>query len=79
RVYLTRNGLADQDFFDEVEAEAEKLGEHLREGCKALPEPNVLDIFDRVYAEQTEELATQQAGYAAYLDTFADNHEGALS
>ncbi len=70
KVYLTRNGLVDQDFFAEIEDEAEKLGEHLREGCRALPEPNVLDIFDQVYAEQTEELAAQKEGYAAYLDSF---------
>ena len=70
RFYLTRNGLVDQDFFDEIDAEAEKLGEHLREGCRALPEPRILDIFDYVYAEQTEELAAQKAGFAAYLDSF---------
>jgi pyruvate dehydrogenase E1 component alpha subunit len=70
KVYLTRNGLADQAFFDDIEAEAEKLGEHLREGCRALPEPKPLDVFDHVYAEQTEELAEQKAGYAAYLDSF---------
>ena len=29
-----------------------------------------LDVFDYVYAEQTEELAEQKAGYAAYLDSF---------
>ncbi len=78
KAYLTRNGLVDQDFFDEVDAEAERLGEHLRDGCKALPEPNVLDIFDHVYAEQTGELAEQQAGYAAYLDSFdVDDKAGA--
>jgi pyruvate dehydrogenase E1 component alpha subunit len=43
---------------------------HLREGCRALPEPNPLDVFDYVYAEQTPELAEQKAGYAAYLDSF---------
>jgi pyruvate dehydrogenase E1 component alpha subunit len=74
KVYLTRNGLADQDFLDEVDAEAEKLGEHLREGCKALPEPNILDIFDYVYAEPSPELVTQKQGYAAYLDTFEGAH-----
>ncbi len=78
KVYLSRNGLADQDFFDEVEVEAERLGEHLREGCKALPEPRILDVFDHVYAEQTEELAEQKAGYAAYLDSFdVDDTAGA--
>ena len=70
KVYLTRNGLVDQDFFDEIEQEAEKLGEHLREGCKALPEPEILDTFDVVYAEENAELAAQRDGFAAYLDSF---------
>jgi 2-oxoisovalerate dehydrogenase E1 component subunit alpha len=70
KAYLTRNGLVDQDFYDAIDAEAEQLGEHLREGCRALPEPNPLDVFGQVYAEQTPELAEQQAGYAAYLDSF---------
>jgi pyruvate dehydrogenase E1 component alpha subunit len=70
RVYLTRNGLVDQDFFDQIELEAEQLGEHLREGCKALPEPHILDVFDHVYAEGSPELDAQKAGYAAYLDSF---------
>jgi 2-oxoisovalerate dehydrogenase E1 component alpha subunit len=70
RVYLTRNGLADQDFFDEIDQEAEKLGEHLREGCKALPEPHALDVFDMVYAEGSPELDVQREGFAAYLDSF---------
>ncbi len=74
KVYLTRNGLADQDFFDEIDVEAEKLGEHLREGCRAMPEPHILDVFDYVYAEQTPELAAQKAEYAAYLDSFEGVH-----
>ncbi len=78
KVYLTRNGLADQEFFEEVDREAEQLGEHLREGCRALPEPNILDVFDQVYAEQTPELEEQKAGYAAYLDSFeVDDKAGA--
>jgi pyruvate dehydrogenase E1 component alpha subunit len=70
RVYLSRNGLADEAFFAQVDDEAERLGEHLREGCRALPDPNILDIFDYVYAEETPELAEQKAGYAAYLESF---------
>jgi pyruvate dehydrogenase E1 component alpha subunit len=70
KAYLTRNGLAEPEFFEEVDREAEQLGEHLREGCRALPEPKPLDVFDYVYAEQTEELVEQKAGYAAYLDSF---------
>ena len=70
RAYLTRNGLVDQAFFDAIDDEAEKLGEHLREGCKALPEPNVLDIFDYVYAEGSPEIDAQRDGFAACLDSF---------
>ncbi|MGY2876738.1 2-oxoisovalerate dehydrogenase E1 component alpha subunit [Marmoricola sp. URHA0025 HA25] len=70
KVYLARNSLADQHFFDGVEAEAEQLGAHLRDGCRALPDPSPLSIFDQVYVEQTDELAEQRDGYAAYLASF---------
>ena len=74
KAYLTRNGLVDNDYLDEVEDEAEMLGEHLREGCRALPEPNILDIFDQVYVEKTPELAAQQDQLAAYLSSFEGAH-----
>jgi pyruvate dehydrogenase E1 component alpha subunit len=70
KVYLTRNGLASQEFLDEVESEADELGARLREGCKALPDPDPLSIFDQVYVEQTDELAEQRDGFAAYLASF---------
>ena len=54
----------------ELARRLQKLGEHLREGCKALPEPNVLDIFDYVYAEGSPEIDAQRDGFAAYLDSF---------
>jgi 2-oxoisovalerate dehydrogenase E1 component alpha subunit len=72
KAYLTRNGLADADFFDEVDQEARRLGEHLRESCRALPEPRLLDVFDHVYAEGSPELTEQKAGYAAYLESFEE-------
>jgi 2-oxoisovalerate dehydrogenase E1 component alpha subunit len=70
KAYLTRNGLVDADYLAEVDAEAEALGSRLREGCRALPDPDVLEVFDHVFAEQTDELAEQKAGYAAYLESF---------
>ena len=68
--YLKRNGLADQDFFEAVAEEADALGAHLRDGCKALPDPSPLDVFDYVYAEQTDELVAERDGFAAYLSSF---------
>ncbi len=59
-VYLKRNGLADDAFFDEVKQEADDLGHHLREGCKALPDPQPMSMFDHVYAEETDELRAER-------------------
>ena len=69
-VYLKRNGMADQEFFDAVSAEADDLGHRLREGCKALPDPQPLSMFEHVYAEITDELAAQRDGFASYLESF---------
>ena len=73
-VYLKRNGLADESFFTDLTAEADQLGATLREGCKAMPNPEPLDIFDRVFAETTPELVAQREGFAAYLASFEGAH-----
>ena len=54
--------------------EADDLGHHLREGCKALPDPKPLDQFGYVFSEMTEELAAQRDGFAAYLESFEESH-----
>ena len=51
-----------------------ELGARLREGCKAMPDPTPLSMFDHVYAEMTEELAAQRDEFAAYLATFEGAH-----
>jgi 2-oxoisovalerate dehydrogenase E1 component alpha subunit len=77
KVYLQRNGLVDKAWLEELDAEAEKLGEHLREGCRAMADPHILNVFGQVFAEQTEELARQQADFGAYLETFEPEEVGA--
>ncbi|MDP3714173.1 MAG: thiamine pyrophosphate-dependent enzyme, partial [Mycobacteriales bacterium] len=74
KVYLTRQGLADHAWFDEVEGEADEIGARLRDGCRALPDPTPLSIFDQVYAEQTAELAEQRDTFATYLASFEGAH-----
>jgi pyruvate dehydrogenase E1 component alpha subunit len=73
-VYLRRHGWADDEFFGSVQAEANELGVTLREGCKAMPDPNLLDVFDNVYAETTPELVAQRDELAAYLESFEGAH-----
>ena len=74
KVYLSRNGLADEAFYADIQQEADELGHHLREGCKALPDPTPMSMFDHVYAEETEELRAQREGFAAYLESFEGSH-----
>jgi 2-oxoisovalerate dehydrogenase E1 component alpha subunit len=72
RAYLARNGLASPEWFRDLDEEANELGHRLREGCKALPDPDLADIFEQVYVEQTPELATQRDDFAAYRATFTE-------
>lgn len=72
RVYLRRQGLAGQDFFDAVQAEADELGVRLREGCKALPDPDPTSPFNNVFAEMTPELREQRDEFASYMRSFGD-------
>ena len=70
RAYLVRTGLAEPDFFAEVDAEAKQLGARVREACRTMPDPPPLAIFDNVYAEPTAILRAEREQYAAYLDSF---------
>ena len=70
--YLRSNGIADDAFFDAIAAEADELGERVREGCKSMPDPNPLDHFDRVFIETTTELMEQRDAYEAFLKTFEE-------
>ena len=63
--YVRRRGLAGEEFFEVLAKEADALGVRMREGCKALPDPDPAALFDNVFVEQTAELAAQQAEVAA--------------
>jgi 2-oxoisovalerate dehydrogenase E1 component alpha subunit len=71
RAYLVRTGLAEPDFFAEVETEAKQLGARVREACRTMPDPPPMAIFDHVYTEPTSILRAEREQYAAYLDSFA--------
>ena len=71
RAYLARTGLAEPEFFADVDAEAKQVGARVREACRTMPDPPPLSIFDNVYAEPTAILRAEREQYAAYLDTFA--------
>ncbi|MET0864979.1 MAG: pyruvate dehydrogenase (acetyl-transferring) E1 component subunit alpha [Nakamurella sp.] len=72
KAHLSRQGLADQDFFDAVAGEADELAARFRAHCIALEKPPPERIFANVYTEPHGQLEAQQAEYLAYLATFAD-------
>jgi 2-oxoisovalerate dehydrogenase E1 component alpha subunit len=51
KVYLAHTGDADHEFFEEVEAEADALGERLRTQTRALAEPDPEHWLRGIYEE----------------------------
>src|SRR3954464_11672402 len=66
KAYLARSGVADHDFFDAVEREADELAVRIRSGTVDMPDPAPTSMFDNVYAEQTPQLAAQRAEFVEY-------------
>jgi pyruvate dehydrogenase E1 component alpha subunit len=70
KAYLSRSGLADQAFFDSVDADGDELAARIRSGTLEMADPPGTSMFDHVYAEQTPELAAQRAEFEAYHASF---------
>ena len=70
RAYLARSGQANSAFFEEVEAEAAELARHVRDACRAMPDPAPLTVFDYVYTSENAILDAERDQYAAYLSGF---------
>ncbi|NUT44273.1 MAG: pyruvate dehydrogenase (acetyl-transferring) E1 component subunit alpha [Thermoactinospora sp.] len=70
KAYLFKNELADQEFFDTVDAEAEKLGADLRRRCVEMPDPTPMAMFEHVYSSGHAQLDEERATYAGYLEGF---------
>jgi pyruvate dehydrogenase E1 component alpha subunit len=74
KAYLSRSGIADAGFFDEVDLAADELAAHVRAGCLALPDPDPLSMFDHVYAGGSSLLDEERRQMASYLESFEGAH-----
>jgi pyruvate dehydrogenase E1 component alpha subunit len=74
--YLIRSELADMQFLDEVEAAADEVGARVRKACQEMADPEPMSMFDHVYTSPTRPLEAERAGFAAYLDSFAETEAG---
>jgi 2-oxoisovalerate dehydrogenase E1 component alpha subunit len=67
RAYLTRDAGVGADFFDDIERESLAMAEHVRAGCRALPNPTPQSAFDNVHVELTEELRVQRDEFVEFV------------
>jgi len=67
RAYLTRQAKISPDFFNEVEQEARALAEHMRTGCRELPNPTPESVFENVHVTMPEELVDQRAEFVDFV------------
>jgi pyruvate dehydrogenase E1 component alpha subunit len=71
RMFLAKHEIADDTFFDEVDADAAQQATHLRERVLSLPDPKPVQMFDNVYPNGSPLLDEQREEFSRYLDSFA--------
>ncbi|MET9546821.1 MULTISPECIES: pyruvate dehydrogenase (acetyl-transferring) E1 component subunit alpha [unclassified Streptomyces] len=76
RAYLESEGHADEAFFAELDEESEALGKRVREVVRAMPDPDLMAIFENVYADGHALVDEERAQFAAYQASFADAPAG---
>ena len=67
RRHMQSVGALDDAFVAGVEAEADALGERLREAIRGMVDPEPLGMFEHVYAEPHPQVTADRAAMAAYL------------
>lgn len=60
RTLLERTDPGFAEFDARVQAEADELGAHLRDVCRNLPDPDLAELFEHVYAALPPELVAQR-------------------
>jgi 2-oxoisovalerate dehydrogenase E1 component alpha subunit len=70
KAFLTKQQLAGDDFFGEVDETAGKLALDLRERVLALPDPQPVTMFDNVYPGGSPEVDAQRAQFEQYQASF---------
>ncbi|MBE7189909.1 thiamine pyrophosphate-dependent dehydrogenase E1 component subunit alpha [Jatrophihabitans endophyticus] len=71
RAYLTREAGFGADFFSAIEDEGKALAEHIRTGCRALPDPSPSSLFDHVNVTLDPDVVAQRAGFVDFVSEVA--------
>ena len=70
RVHLVRSLGVEQEFFDEIAADADALAGRFRQFCMDMPAPAPDRMFSEVYAEESPLVAAQREAFLAYHASF---------
>ncbi len=74
RTLLEREELADEAFFADVETEAEALAARVRDGVRAMADPDPMSVLAHVYSEPHTLVDEERVELAGYLAGFAAEH-----
>ncbi len=77
KAHLTKEGLADDAYYAGIDQESDALARRVREGVRAMPDPDPMSIFDHVYADGHALVDEERAQFAAYLASFEDHADSA--
>ncbi|WP_306211107.1 pyruvate dehydrogenase (acetyl-transferring) E1 component subunit alpha [Actinoplanes sp. RD1] len=72
KAFLTKQRIAGDDFFEQVDEDARKLALDLRDRVMALPDPQPVSMFDHVYPTGSPELDAQRREFQDYHSAFTD-------
>ena len=67
RIHLRAKGVLNDDLHSELDREASSLADRMREGCRELPDPHPLSMFDHVYAGPDARIDEQRRELEAIL------------
>ncbi|MGB7449146.1 MAG: pyruvate dehydrogenase (acetyl-transferring) E1 component subunit alpha [Ornithinimicrobium sp.] len=73
RAYLLAQGFVDQDWLDDLGAEADELARHVRLACQQMPDPEPPAMFEHVYAEPHPGVEREASELAEYLAGFEED------
>jgi pyruvate dehydrogenase E1 component alpha subunit len=70
RTFLVNEDLMDEAFQAELETESDALAKRVREGVRAMPNPEPMALFDNVYADGHALVDEERAAFADYQASF---------
>jgi len=74
--YLTAQGVLTDERMAAIVGKADAVAAEMRSGITALKDPDLLSVFDNVYAEPHTGIARQRDHYSRYLRTFVGSDRG---